>query len=147
VIGVATVGPFEFPDDMPIYVKIALEGLLTDVYSEDVREDIVTALTWGMQNAINAANYVNSLGLTVWDHKLCYTSEDVLPLYDDIPSEIRTSLDRILTDVYGVELREDIVTALRWGTWYTSVVAQFINDLGLTVVDGKLCAIFYPDGV
>ena len=143
----AVIGSYEFPDSIPENVQSALAGILTDIYSADVREDIVTALTWGMENAIRAAKFVNDLGLTVWDNKLCYTEEDVFPIYEDIPEDIQSALQRILTDVYGVELRKDIATVLRWGSEYTSIISGFIEDLGLTVVDGKLCAIFYPDGV
>lgn len=60
----------------------------------------------------------------------------------EIPANVQLALDGILDDVYGQEVRQDIVTALTWGTQYTSMVAGFINDLGLTVKDGKLCAIF-----
>lgn len=60
----------------------------------------------------------------------------------EIPANVELALDGIINDVYGREVRADIVTALLWGTQYTSMVAGFINDLGLTVKDGKLCAIF-----
>lgn len=136
-----------FITTIPAEVQAALDGVLTDVYSSEVRQDIVDALTWGINNTTPIAQFLNDLGLNVWDHKLCYTTEDVLPVYQEIPEEIAAIFQEILTDVYGPDLRKAIVRALRLADEYTSRTAKFIEDLGLTVVDGKLCAIFYPDGV
>lgn len=137
----------DFTTEVPQEILDAVQGILDDVYSKKVRQDIVDALTWGIEKSLPVGKFVNSLGLCVWDNKLCYTDEDVLPVYDEIPQEVQDVLDRILTDVFGKDLRNDIVIALRWGGSYTSQVSGFIADLGLTVVDGKLCAIFHPEGV
>lgn len=64
---------------------------------------------------------------------------------DEIPQNVQNALWGILNHVYGSEVRDDIVTALTWGAENTFTVANFIEDLGLTVVDGKLHAI-YDDG-
>ena len=65
---------------------------------------------------------------------------------DAIPQNVQNALWGILNHVYGTQVRDDIVTALTWSADNTFTVANFIEDLGLTVVDGKLCAIF-EDGV
>lgn len=133
----------EFIREIPIEIRDACDGILTDIYSSEVRQDIVDTLTWGINSTTPIAEFLNSLGLTVWDHKLCYTNEDVLTVYREIPAEVQGWFQEILTDVYGPDLRQAIVNALRWADEYTSQSAGLINDLGLTVVDGKLCAIFW----
>lgn len=60
----------------------------------------------------------------------------------EIPTNVANALQGILDDPYGRDVRQDIVTCLTWGAEYTSMVAGFINDLGLTVKDGLLCAVF-----
>lgn len=132
----------DFVTEIPVNVQQAMWKILNSVPGSDVRQGIVDALTWGMNQSIVMGKFVNSLGLCVEDHKLCYTTKDVLPTYDSIPSEITRTLNDILTARYGRDTRGSIVKALEWGGDYTSQIAGFIDDLGLTVVDGKLCAIF-----
>lgn len=134
----------DFILSVPAEIQTALDGILTDVYSLKVRQDIVDSLTWGIQQTFPVAAFLNSLGLKVQDHLLCYTNTDPLVAYDAIPADVQSRLDRILTDVSGLELRADITYVLRWGSDYTSTLAGFIEDLGLTVVDGKLCAMYHP---
>ena len=133
----------DFVDSIPAEVQSALDGILTDIYSLKVRQDIVDALTWGIEQTFPVAEFLNSLGLKVWNHMLCYTNTEPLTAYEDIPQDVQDALGRILTDVSGVELRADITYVLRWGSDYASTLAGFIQDLGLTVVDGELCTIFY----
>lgn len=135
----------DFPESLPANIRTALDGILNHPYSSSVRQDIVDALNWEIENARLAAEFINALGLVVQDGKLCYTNADVLEGYGSIPSKISSALERILTGVYGPELRNDIVTVLRYGADHTSKIAEYISDFGLTVVDGKLCVIFYPE--
>lgn len=131
-----------FVTSIPANVRTALENILESVPGSEVRSAIVTALTWGMNNAIAVGNFINSLGLCVENGMLCYTTRNMLPVYSGIPSEISSYLNRIQNAKYGRDTRQAIVEALRWGGNYTSEVAGFIEDLGLTVRDGKLCAIY-----
>lgn len=133
---------YDFVDEIPVEVQQAMWKIKNSIQGADVRDGIVTALTWGMEHAFVMGQYINSLGLTVEDHKLCYTTKDVVETYDDIPDEISLALQEIIADVYGRETRAAIVKALKWASDYVSSVAGHIHDLGLTVVDGKLCAIF-----
>lgn len=127
---------------IPSDVQTALEGILTDVYNSEMREDIITAITWGIENSITVAQFLNDLGLCVKDGLLCYTTENVLTVYNGIPSNVQAVIDRIRTDVYGPELRKDIVYVLKWAGDYVGAITGLVDSLGLTVMDGKLCAIY-----
>ena len=131
-----------FPAIIPANVTSALETILTGVGGESVRQAIVTALTWSVDNAIDIGQFINSLGLCVENGMLCYTTKDTVRVYQDIPEEFINTLQDILNADYGRDTRQSIVNALKWGGDYVSEVAGLINDLGLTVVDGKLCAVF-----
>lgn len=131
-----------FATTLPANIQTALDNILSSVSGSDVRMAIITALTWGMNNAITVGNFMNSLGLCVENGMLCYTTKNTFPTYQGIPSEISSLLNRIQHAKYGRDTRQAIVLALKWGSDYTSDVAGFIEDLGLTVRDGKLCAIY-----
>ena len=131
-----------YPSDIPTNIQAALRGILNDVYGSQVRQDIVTALSWGIEPLISEVSFINGLGLTVEDGKLCYTTKDVI-VADGVTSDIRGLLQKILADVNGLELRKDIVDALRWASVYSGKSERYIDDIGLVVQDGKLCVIYY----
>jgi len=119
-------------------VREALDGILTDVYASDVRQDIVDALALGGYSLGSIVDFLNGLRLRVANGMLCYTDEDVL----DSPTTSSSSItERILTEVNGKQLREAIVEALRWGTGVVSTIGDYIDSLGLIVYEGKLCVV------
>ena len=133
------------PYVVPTNIRQELEGILTDVYGSDVRQDIVNSFTWSAESFGSAITFIRNLGLIVEDGKLCVTYGEDYPDYS-IPSYIQEALNRILTDVKGTDLRDDIVKLLRWAlTNDFASVAEEINDLGLSVVDGKLCIEYGDD--
>lgn len=123
---------------IPSEVQDALDGILTDVYASDVRQDIVDALALGGYSLGSIVDFLNGLRLRVHNGMLCYTNADVL----DSPTTSSSGItERILTEVNGRELRDAIVEALRWGTGVVSNIGDYIDSLGLAVYDGKLCVI------
>lgn len=135
----------EFVTTLPDNVKNALKGILTDIPGPTVKQNIVTALTWGVNNLLVVGEWVNDLGLCVSDGKLCYTNEDIIDVNSLIPDSVRGAVARIPADKYGREVRSDIVEALQWLRDIGSAVIDYLYDLGLTVVDGKLCVIYGDD--
>ncbi len=131
----STISDISLPDE----IEQKIDGILTDILSDDVRQDIVDGLGWSVNNAGNAVNLANALGLVAVDGKLCvsYGEEDADYV---VPSRFETVLGKILTDVDGVTLRSDIITALQIGidVGLVEVIAKIV-DTGLVVVNGKLC--------
>ena len=60
---------------------------------------------------------------------------------------VSSLLADIVGATYGRDVRAAIVKALRLGTERFSAIAQYIEDLGLTVQDGKLCNEFEESGL
>lgn len=129
--------------NIPANVQSALNSILNGVGGSEVRQAIVTAITWGVNSIAPVGNFVNSLGLMVHDGKLCYTNQDVVTVYDSIPSELSSALQDVINAEYGRDTRASIVKVLQWGGDYISSITGFIDDLGLTIQDGKLCVYYY----
>ena len=135
-----------FPTSIPQNVRTALEGILTDIPGSTVRQDIVTALQWPIENMLPIGRFLNSLGLCVENGLLCYTTKDVIPTYSAVPEGVSHLLQAILTAQYGRDVRYAIAEVLEFGADYATVINTFAEDLGLVVRDGKLCAVYQgPD--
>lgn len=125
---------------IPTNIQTALNNILTQIAGDNVRQAIVTALGWAYTGSVT----FEDLGLTVKNGLLCYTTESIIP-------ESSISVGSALTDItsanYGRDTRAAIVKALRLGADRFEAIIQTINDIGLTVLDGKLCAVFEESGL
>jgi len=120
---------------IPTNIQTALNNILTAVGGSTVRQAIATALGWAYSGTIS----IDDLGLVVENGLLCYTPDSVIP---GSSASVTSVINDITAATYGRETRDAIVKALKTGADYFDLVAKYIEDLGLTAQDGKLCVIY-----
>ena len=124
------------------YVLNCIDEVERSVLGRDNRVPIHDALNGLDQAVITSMGWKEDLGLVVENGKLCVTFESSgssNPNPVAIPTNVQSSLAKILTDIYGTEVRADIVVSGQWGVENLRTLAQWWRSLGLTVRDGKLC--------
>lgn len=131
-----------------VYIRSCVEQIAKDVYGRDNRRSIHDVLEFFAKQAVILNIWANDIGLTVMNRKLCavYNDDGSEDPDDDLPTEIKTALKGILTDIYGSEVRQDIASVFEWSIETSVNAVNIERSLGLTVENGMLCAVYNNDG-